>query len=619
MGVPFWAWAGKQREVIEILHPHREEREFGFTWPLLAESLPLCRAAVSATAIELAPPCIPIDLIPSFTGARRRIYLTATLADDSILVTHFGADAQSIRHPITPKKADDLGDRLILLPQEAFPGTTDEEVRDYLAQRSRDVNIVVIVPSTRRAAFWFGVAHATHAADGLEAGLDELRGGHVGLVVLVNKYDGIDLPGDACEILVLDGLPEARGETDRLEARWLDQSDALLGRQLQRIEQGMGRGIRSNDDHCVVLLLGRRLTGRLHKPGAREKLSPATRAQLALSDDVADQLEGTDFADVDEVVDLCLTRDRRWVSASRNAVVNVRYPDEVAVSPVAVAERVAFDLARLDRFVDARNRLTGVLTTVDDPSLRGVLKYQAAAYMHFADALGAQELQVSALNDNPVLPKPVAGVAYVPKRAPREQALAAAHFLGERYTSGRELVVGVAALLADLEPSTAQDRVPAFEQAISDLGRHLGFAADRPERDTGNGPDDLWIGPTASLVIECKSGATADAVPRSDVEQLGHSMDWFAEKYPGSRVPRATPVLIHPSRQLRRDAVAPRGARILTFDRLQALREAVTRFATSVADERRYADAKAVGARLVHENLIDGGFARHWARAPRPA
>lgn len=34
-----------------------------------------------------------------------------------------------------------------------------------------------------------------------------LRDGHVGLVVLINKYDGIDLPSDACRILALDGCP----------------------------------------------------------------------------------------------------------------------------------------------------------------------------------------------------------------------------------------------------------------------------------------------------------------------------------------------------------------------------------------------------------------------------
>src|SRR5690606_18561852 len=136
--------------------------------------------------------------------------------------------------------------------------------------------------------------------------------GHVGLVVLINKYDGIDLPGDACRILALDGLPEAYGALDRIEALALDESDAMITRQIQRIEQGMGRGVRSNDDHCVVLLLGSTLTQRLHRAGGSAKLSPATRAQLALSEQVADMLHGMPFAELGSVIDQCLNRDPEW-------------------------------------------------------------------------------------------------------------------------------------------------------------------------------------------------------------------------------------------------------------------------------------------------------------------
>jgi hypothetical protein len=67
---------------------------------------------------------------------------------------------------------------------------------------------------------------------------------------------------------------------------------------------------------------------------------------------------------------------------------------------------------------------------------------------------------------------------------------------------------------------------------MHDLGLHLGFSAQRPERDTGEGPDVLWsLGELAYLVIECKSRSTMDAIWRHDAEQLSHSMDWFDEKY----------------------------------------------------------------------------------------
>src|SRR5207249_9761623 len=120
------------------------------------------------------------------------------------------------------------------------------------------------------------------------------------------KYDGVDLPGDACRVLALDGLPESYSALDRIEALALDSSEAMLTRQIQRIEQGMGRGVRSNDDFCVVFLLGSRLTERLHSPSGIAKLSQATQAQLRLSRQIADMLHGKPFEELAAVIAQCL-------------------------------------------------------------------------------------------------------------------------------------------------------------------------------------------------------------------------------------------------------------------------------------------------------------------------
>jgi hypothetical protein len=87
----------------------------------------------------------------------------------------------------------------------------------------------------------------------------------------------------------------------------------------------MGRGIRSRDDDCVVLLLGARLIRRLHDPGAIGHFSTATAAQLQLSRLVAEQLADGDAADLRAAVEQCLTRDKGWVLASRNALVGISY------------------------------------------------------------------------------------------------------------------------------------------------------------------------------------------------------------------------------------------------------------------------------------------------------
>lgn len=59
--------------------------------------------------LTLLRPARQIEKLPSFHEADRRIYLTATLADDSVLVTHFDADPASVGNSIVPESAADLG------------------------------------------------------------------------------------------------------------------------------------------------------------------------------------------------------------------------------------------------------------------------------------------------------------------------------------------------------------------------------------------------------------------------------------------------------------------------------------------------------------------------------
>jgi hypothetical protein len=616
LAIPYWTWLDKQTSVLAVLHPHRNEDEFKFVWPLVAECLPLCHVAVTADEFEIRPPIYPIDRIPSLAHAKRRLYLTATLPDDSVLVTHFGANAESIAEPVTPKTADDLGDRMILTPLETHPSTTEDEIRRFLADEAKRINVVVIVPSRRRSEFWKPVAAAVHDSKSIEAGVHALRAGHVGLVVLINKYDGIDLPHDACRILALDGLPEAYSPLDRVEFLALEHTDAMVARQIQRIEQGMGRGVRSNDDYCVVLLVGSKLTQRLHNPGAFAKFSAATRAQLNLSREVADLLHGKPFAELRSVIGQCLDRDTGWVAASKGALDGIGYEVKNRVSPIAVAQRAAFELAEIRRFNEASRILQESIDSTADRRTRGWLKQQSAAYLHSVDPVAALELQSSAQTDNRILLKPRSGVSYQRLAQTADQAQQLVDFLKSHYSSGGELIVGFSAVLDDLLPDPDPAAVASFEQAVHDLGLHLGFSAQRPERDTGEGPDVLWsMGGLEFLIIECKSGVTTDFIAKHDVEQLGNSARWFATKYDASC--EGIPILIHKSLVLHRTAYHPEGTRIIAFARLTELREAVRQFAESVANAGAYLDQTRVAALLAARHLNGKAFIDAWTASPR--
>lgn len=601
MAVPYWDWYDQQDTVLEILHPRRGDDELQWGWPLISGVLPICRCVFTPNEAQIKPPYPPVSQIPSFVEAKRRLYLTATLADDSVLVTHFGADPSCVAKSITPSAADDIGDRMILIPQEVRPDWTDEDVKDHVADLSRDYNVVVIVPSGRRAEFWEDVSDDTLDAQTLRDGVERLKDREHGLTILIGKYDGVDLPDGACRVLVIDGLPEAYSGVNRVEAAALRDTAAMTGRQFQRIEQGMGRGIRSRDDYCVVMIMGARLISRLHDPDATGHFSAATVKQLELSREIARLLAEEDVPDLRAVVDQCLNRDPDWVQASRDNLVGVAYgPGHVASAAQYV--RHAANLAGQGRYTEAADAQQMAVNAVADRHERGWHMQQLAAYLHPTDEVHAQKQQSSALDHNPALLRPQQGVAYMRlKERAGEQAGAAADYLRGLYSSGDDLNIAVRAILEDLDFHPGRPADP-LEQAVADLGAHLGFAAHRPEREFKRGPDDLWgFGKQWYAVIECKGGVTTDFISKHDLGQLSQSMNWFEREYPDPA--QALPVMIHRTNKTHESGASPAGCRVITAETLPALRESVKKWAFALARDDQYRNPDRVREQLMARDL----------------
>lgn len=496
--VPFWTWADKRGEVLDILHRHQHDDELKFGWPLIADCLPLCTAMLSGHGVEIRPPCPPIARIPSFVNATRRVYLTATLSDDSVLVTSLKADPKNLAQVVTPGSAADLGDRLVLAPLELNPNLDDEAIRTLAKgfsvgdrdgdghPEARPINVVVLVPSWYKAARWSELADRVHYVEDLEDGVAELIEGHVGLVVLVNKYDGIDLPGRACELLVLDGIPRPLDAAEQREASALVETQTRRVRDVQRIEQGMGRGVRDVNDHCAVLLMGAGLGMAVHDDAWLELFSPATRAQLRLSRDLALQVHGAGLEGLRAALSACLDRDPQWVHRSKLALASVRYDNVGAVRHEAVAAREAFDLAAAGQYSQAADRLQQAINGITDPALRGWLREQKATYLHFIDPATAQQQLGAAIRENPAVLRPAVGVDVPKARAAAVQARAAAGYLDAAYPDSTALVLGLRAILDDIVWDN--ERTDDAEAAWEKLGRHLGFDSMRPERTLRHRP-----------------------------------------------------------------------------------------------------------------------------------
>jgi len=596
--VPFWSLVPKAAEVATLLQEYASESDAKFKWPLLRDHVQLCRAVFTSRNFEIAPLCLPVDCIVGYREANRRVFLTATLADDSVLVSTFDADAVSVAKPITPGSASDQGDRLILAPQEINVNISEDEIKSALAELATKVNVVVLVPSNARANFWSDVADARADGTSISAVVERLRTSHVGLVVLVNKYDGIDLPGTACEVLVIDGLPEVYGSLDRRDAGVLGNGDTMFDRQMQRIEQGMGRGVRGANDYCVVLLLGSKLTQRVSTPSLRSQFSELTRAQLDLSRSISDRLAGRSMAELTEVFDQVLNRDKDWVAASRGAIAGIAY-GAGTVTRDALASRNAFNLAAAHQYQVASDIISEAADAETNAGRKGLLRESLASYTYFIDPIRAQKVLASSIRENPRILRPLNGFTYVRVSPHIDQAKAVSEYL-QNIGSPTELIIQTRAMCEDLvfDP----ERTSEFESAMEELGRFLGFGSQRPEAESGNGPDNLWaLGGSDYLVIECKTGSNSRVIYRSEIEQLGHSMTWFENTYGQSM--KSRPILIHPSVQLAENASAARLTRVITKENLDLLKRHVIQFAESLATSNFWTQPIEIAPRLEYSKL----------------
>ena len=316
----------------------------------------------------------------------------------------------------------------------------------------------------------------------ISAVVGRLKTGHIGVVVIINRYDGIDLPYATCRVLIIDGLPQAFSLTERREAVALRDSEAMVTRQLQRLEQGMGRGVRSRDDRCAVILLGARLTQLVSRADILGRLSPATKAQLNLSRRVASGLDGATMDDLEGVIRQVVDGDPGFREISREALVGVAYGPAL-LSPTAVHLRQAYDAAiggRLDESRDHADSAVQAALEADDKRLAGWLGETLATYLHPVDAMRAQQALTAATGRNPAVLRPRSGLSYRRVKAPDAQSRLACSNLQQRYLDGAQLRLGIEAVLADLVWDN--ERTDATEDALADLAGLIGLVSQRPER-----------------------------------------------------------------------------------------------------------------------------------------
>ncbi len=386
MPVPYWAWLDAQADVAAILAKLREDDALKFCWDLLKDDLRQCHCFIAGNRLQITPHLVPIEAVPSFANAKRRFFLSATLVDDSILLKEFGVSENAVVETIRPRLRGDIGERMILAPR-LIDQNLGKETPGIAAMLAREGhNVVVIVPSFKAAEFWTQAGAILAQGDDVARQIERLRTTKGNFVVFANRYDGIDLPDDACRILILDGTPQGESLYERHLTEVRSGSLLLFGHIAQTIEQGLGRGVRSGRDYCVVLLCGESLVQFISLKDNLGLFSPETRQQIAIGQDIVKLSRQDGGPGTGKLMDLmrqCLNGDAGWKKYHALKMTGLKEPIlDTSRLRLAAMERAAAAEFRAGRAAEAAAIVQAELDHpyLQDPLDRGWYMQRAANY-----------------------------------------------------------------------------------------------------------------------------------------------------------------------------------------------------------------------------------------------
>lgn len=600
--LPFWIWQDKHSEIYKLLKRYEKEDDklIIFNLPLIREIIKLCSCVITSRGIEITPKGIPMEKISSFNDASRRIFMSATLADDSVFVSAIGLKPNSIDEIITPDTANDIGDRLMLFPRHLNNKISDEDIRGKIISLSEVYNVVVIVPSFEQAKLWESEKTRIANKDTIEEVVAELKNRHLGLAVLVNRYDGIDLPDDACRILVIDGLPPLRSEYDKYLYSINPTSKILLREQMQKIEQGMGRGVRSSNDSCCIIFMGDRLADVLIRNRGIDFFSNATITQYNLSKELWDLLKKEKKSplldDIFELSEYSLDREKEWITRSKQRLSSVVYNSELNIDKETLALRDAFEFASIGDFQKIIIALDTVIRNERDDRAKGLLNFIKAEYTNLFDHSMAQQVLKAARSFNSGVTAPIAGIQYKKQINNKTQATSVLEYLHSVSSDPNECILHINSVLDDLVFNPNAD-AGIFELALQEVGTMLGFKSSRPDKEGTGGPDNLWaIGNNKYFVIECKSGATSNFISKEYCNQLGGSIRWFINEYGNDYT--SAPIMVHPSNVLHELATPPQNMRVMIPPKLEIFKGKILGFFAALVQSNGLYDETQISSLL---------------------
>ncbi|WP_416760786.1 DEAD/DEAH box helicase [Roseateles sp. So40a] len=528
--VPFWVWQNVHGQVAQLLEAQPEDQEILFRWGNISRYLDLARICISGTSAEISLPVSAVEELKSFSSAKHRLFMSASIKDGSAFITELNCDPKAFERIVEPPEDEGAGERMMLVTSLISPQASKTQLAAACALLAKQTNVVVLTSSAAQAAEWVAAGAKLRQGKEVDAAIETLRSSSQNYVVFAQRFDGVDLPDDACRVLVIDGVPMGDRLCDKVDALRQKDSPEYDVRAVNRFEQALGRAVRSSADFAAVLLVGPDIAAFIGRRSVRDLMEARTRVQVDLGKDLTKLAPGQDIADVvPGMVQALLSRNEGWKDAHRTRVKDAARVTRTgqgltAHESLAAVMREGWELAKARSFPAAVNLLRTAANGLPiHPAQKAEVLYRMASYLNHIDVTAAADAFRAVFSLNSDFPRPA---QFVPKKFARAsgQAIAVRDYFAP-FSQANAAIARVDEIAAKLAFGMPADIV---EQGLLELGKAIGASSSRPERETNRGPDNLWLFEDFALCLEAKSEKKAP-IHKNDAAQLSLSLEWAKE------------------------------------------------------------------------------------------
>lgn len=575
--VPYGSIIDNIRQLHDALDDYITDDDLNlfFAWRAINSHLLACQIYISFDSILIRPYISPTLTHKPFANAEQRIFMSATLGRGGELERITGL--QTITKIAAPKTYESraIGRRLYIFPDYAL---NFDEYSKWILKRIISVErSLVLCPNGNTADQFKKLLDISQlsvnifTAKDIEETLKPFIGSKNSILLLTNRYDGIDLPGGVCKQCFIVGIPSGTNLQETFIQGRLGL-DVLINERIKtRIQQASGRCTRNDTDIAALIMLDSRLMDYCSKNENQKIFHPEMRAEIRF----AFRQKADTLNKIDAMLGSFLAQDANWRSAEKfiSQLRATEKPADTTVTSILediVKDEVNFMYAFWSE--DYPQAVKYGIRVADKLTAPPVLTpYRALWYYYIATAAKAasqtsnsyEKIVIDYLSRAKAACTTISWFPNALKSMLPEQS--EPDIVNERNALAIEGIIqavkklGISgtkfsAKLTEVETLLHDTEAVKFDRGLVELGTLLGFTSFKP---SGSGaPDACWyLENDVLFVFEGKSDEKSDApISIENCRQTSGHITWADSKDTIKNIKNKHVILVSPKSKIDSDA-----------------------------------------------------------------